>query len=197
MPRKPRGVIVNAFVHVSAKGNRGVPIYLRDTDYRWFLRWLQESTARYAVRVHAYCLMGNHFHLLLAVGIHPVSKMMHALLHRYAQYVNLVNHYQGHLFGGRFWGRICTEDYDVLTVLRYIHRNPVRAGVVPRPELYPWSSHRAYLGIAREPWVSTTTLQSFSPDPRRAVAAYAQFVNDGISQTRPSEAIACTSFAME
>lgn len=179
MPRKPRGVIVNAFVHVSAKGNRGAPIYLRDSDYRWFLRRLQESAARHAVRVHAYCLMVNHFHLLLEVESQPVSKMMHSLLHRYAQYVNLLHHYQGHLFGGRFWGRICTEDYDVRTVLRYIHRNPVRAGVVRRPDLYPWSSHRAYLGITREPWISTTALQNLSPAPRRAVAAYARFVEEG------------------
>jgi len=179
MPRKPRGVIVRSFVHVTAKGNRGVPLYHRDSDYRFFLSCLRDYAARDAVRVHAFCLLGNHFHLLVEATDTPVSKMMHTLLHRYAQYVNRVHRYWGHLFGDRFWARVCSEEYDVLSVLRYVHLNPLRAGLVPRLELYPWSSHRIYLGITGVPWVATTILQSFHADRNRAVAAYAEFVADG------------------
>jgi len=179
MPRKPRGIIVRSFVHITAKGNRGVPLYHRDSDYRFFLSCLRDYAARDAVRVHAFCLLGNHFHLLVEATDTPVSKMMHTLLHRYAQYVNRIHRYWGHLFGDRFWARVCTEEYDVLSVLRYVHLNPLRAGLVRKLELYPWSSHRIYLGITGLPWVATTILQSFHADRNRAVAAYAEFVADG------------------
>ena len=74
--------------------------------------------------------------------------MMHTLLRRDAQYVNRIHRYRGHIFGDRFWARGSSEQYDVLSVLRDVHRNPLRAGVVPRLELYPWGSHRVYLGIS-------------------------------------------------
>ncbi len=179
MARKPRGIIVNAFVHVTAKGNRGVPIYLRDGDYRFFLTCLQEYAARDSARVHAFCLMRNHLHLLLEAGDRPISRLMHTLLHRYAQYVNRLNGYRGHLFGDRYWARVCSEDHDLLAVLRYVHLNPVQAGLVISPELYPWSTHRVYLGISRLPWVATMALQFFSADRERAVASYARFVRAG------------------
>lgn len=180
MPRKPRGVIVRSFVHVTAKGNRGVPVYHRDSDYRFFLSNLRDCAAHDETRVHAFCLMGNHFHLLLEAADTPISKTMHAILHRYAQYLNRLCGYRGHLFADRFWARVCSEEHDVLSVLRYIHLNPLRAGMVRQPELFPWSSHRTYLGITSLPWLTTTILQSFSVDPNRAVAAYAEFVTDNI-----------------
>ena len=164
MPRKPRGVIVHSFVHVTAKGNRGVPLYHRDNDYRFFLSCLRDYAARDAARVHAFCLMGNHVHLLVEATDTPISRTMHTLLQRYAQYVNRLHGYRGHLFADRFWARVCSEEYDVLAVLRYVHQNPLRAGVVPRLELYPWSSHRVYLGITSLSWVAVTLLQSFGAD---------------------------------
>lgn len=178
MPRKPRGIIVQSFVHVAAKGDRGVALYQRDGDFRFFLTCLRDCAAQDAVRVHAFCLMRNHFHVLVEATDTPISKTMHTLLQRYAQYVNRLHHSWGHLFGDRFWSRACSEEQDVLSVLRYIHRNPVRAGLVHRPELYPWSSHRAYLGMTALPWVTTTILRAFGEDRPRAQAAYAQFVAD-------------------
>ncbi len=178
MPRKPRGVIVHSFVHVTAKGNRGVPLYHRDNDYRFFLSCLRDYAARDAARVHAFCLMGNHVHLLVEATDTPISRTMHTLLQRYAQYVNRLHGYRGHLFADRFWARVCSEEYDVLAVLRYVHQNPLRAGLVPRLELYPWSSHRVYLGITSLSWVAVTLLQSFGVDRTRATAAYSEFVTD-------------------
>lgn len=176
MPRRPRGVIVHAFVHVAARGNRGFPIYVHRRDYRFFLEHLRGYAGKYSARVHAFCLMTNHFHLLLEVGEAPVSKYMHTLLARYAQYVNRTQGWRGHLFGGRFWASVCPDEAYLLAVVRYIHLNPVRAGLVASPEGYPWSSHQAYLGVAHLPWVTTSCLEFFSNDRHRAVAAYERFV---------------------
>src|SRR6059036_2391235 len=114
---------------------RGVPLYHRDNDYRFFLSCLRDYAARDAARVHAFCLMGNHVHLLVEATDTPISRTMHTLLQRYAQYVNRLHGYRGHLFADRFWARVCSEEYDVLAVLRYVHQNPLRAGLVPRLEL--------------------------------------------------------------
>lgn len=180
MPRRPRGRIVDSFLHITAKGNRGAPIYWYDQDYRFFLSCLERCAAQHAVRVHAYCLMTNHFHLLVEVGAVPVSKVMQTLLQRYAQYTNRVHSSHGHLFTDRFWARLCQRDAYLLELLRYVHLNPMRARLAATPELYPWSTHRAYLGVTNVPWIATTSLDLFSPDRERAIAAYARFVRAGI-----------------
>lgn len=185
MPRPPRGLIVQAFVHVTARGNRGFPLYLDPRDYESFLGRLERHAAVHAVRVHAYCLMTNHFHLLLEAGELPISKGMQSLLARYAEYVNRRYRYRGHLFGGRFWSKVCPSDEYFLAVLRYVHRNPVRARLVTNPEEYPWSSHRVYLGEANVPWVVTTSLEWFSRNREQAVEFYTRLMNtDERSTTR-------------
>jgi len=177
MPRRPRGLIVQAFVHVAARGNRGFPLYLDQRDFESFLSRLERYAAVGAVRVHAYCLMTNHVHLLLEAGEVPISKCMQSLLARYAEYVNRRYQYRGHLFGGRFWSKVCPSDEYFLAVLRYIHRNPILAGLVTKAEEYPWSSHRVYLGTLSVPWVVTKCLEFFSQDRHRAIEQYARFVS--------------------
>ncbi|HET6780739.1 MAG TPA: transposase [bacterium] len=179
VPRRPRGLIVQAFVHVAARGNRGFPLYLHQRDFESFLGRLEQYAAAGSARVHAYCLMTNHLHLLLEAGQSPISKCMQSLLARYAEYVNRRYQYRGHLFGGRFWSKVCLSDEYFLAVLRYIHRNPVRAGLVTNPEEYPWSSHRVYLGTLSVPWVTTKCLELFSLDKHRAIERYARFVSTG------------------
>jgi putative transposase len=177
VPRRPRGLIVQSFVHVAARGNRGFPLYLDQGDFESFLGRLEHYTAVGSVKVHAYCLMTNHIHLLLEAGEIPISKCMQSLLARYAEYINRRYQYRGHLFGGRFWSKICPSDEYFLAVLRYIHRNPVRAGLVTSPEEYPWSSHRVYLGTLSVPWVVTKYLEVFGHDRDGAIERYARFVS--------------------
>lgn len=105
-----------------------------------------------------------------------LSRCMHRLLGRFAQHINRRYGFCGHVFADRFWGRVCTDDADVLSVLQYVHLNPVRAGIVSDPELYKWSSHVAYLGLAFEPWVTTDLLSLFSGDRNRAMESYARFI---------------------
>ncbi|MDR7401983.1 MAG: transposase [Armatimonadota bacterium] len=182
MARRPRGVIVHAVVHVTARGNRGSPIFMDEGDYRAFLRDLQDLCGQHGARVHAYCLMTNHLHLLVQVGERPLSPVMRALLHSHARRINRLYYGGGHVFGDRFWSRPCTSESDVLSTIRYIHANPVEAGLVDAPDAYPWSSHRIYLGQEEAPWVSTSALEFFSADRARAQAAYAVWMAGGLSE---------------
>jgi len=178
---------VNAFAHVIAKGNRGAVIYPRNFDYAFFLGCLAGAAAAHAVRVHAYCLMPNHVHLLVEATTRPLSAFMKVLLQRHAQYINRLYHHRGHVFGDRFWSRVCRSDLDALASLRYIHLNPVVAGLVKRPAQYPWSSHRVYLGQAEASWVTTALLESFTADPVQAADVYRWFVEVGEAPTRPPD----------
>ncbi|HEY3248149.1 MAG TPA: transposase [bacterium] len=176
MPRRPRGLIVNSIVHVIARGNRGAPIYQQEQDYRAFLQFSQEYVSEHSARVHAYCLMSNHFHLLVEVGETPLSRLMHALLNRFAKYFNRMNGFRGHLFGDRFWAKPCDSEAYALASVMYIHLNPCRAGITPYADAYPWSTHRVYLGASQVPWVATTLLDLLSANRERAHARYTRLM---------------------
>ena len=176
MSRRPRGTIVHSFAHVTSKGIRGLPIYFCDAEYEWFLARLEEYAKHYGIRLHAFCLLTNHFHLLLEAGPQPISKFMHRLLYRYARHINRRHQHFGHLFADRFWAKPCDRDVYLLGTIRYIHRNPVLAGLSKTPEGYRWSSHSVYLGAQALPWVATDSLAYFHQDRQRAVEAYARFV---------------------
>jgi putative transposase len=180
--RRPRGVIVNAMVHVTSRGNRGSPIFLQEEDYRGFLEDLRVLAGQHDAHVHAYCLMPNHLHLLLQVRDRPLSSLMRGLLQRHAVRANRLYFGAGHVFGDRFWSRPCESESDVLNTVRYIHLNPVRAGLVGTPEAYPWSSHRIYLGEVETAWVATSILEFLSADRSRAQAAYAVWMAAGLSE---------------
>src|SRR6185503_15252840 len=92
----------------------------------------------------AYCLMGNHFHLAMRVGNIPLSRIMHRMLTTYAMAFNFRHDRTGHLFQARYKAILCLDDAYLLGLVRYIHLNPVRAGLVPKPENWPWSSHHLY-----------------------------------------------------
>lgn len=185
MPRRPRGLITESFLHIGAKGNRGFPIYLRPSDYERFLLRLEEKASAHSVKIHAFCLMTNHLHVVVEAGVIPISPFMQAVLARHAEFINRSYQYRGHVFGGRFWSRVCRYDEDLLATIRYIHRNPVRAGIVISPEEYPWSSHRAYLGLAQMPWLTTRCLEFFGQDKVRSIKRYAEFVSAGPDEPHP------------
>lgn len=178
MPRRPRGVIVESIAHVTSRGNRGAPIYLREQDYRTFLAFLREYLDLHEAQLHGFCLMTNHFHLIIEVGSTSLSVLMHALLNRFVKYFNRVHGFHGHLFGGRFWSKVCDTDTYALSMVGYIHLNPCRAGITSDPSAYEWSTHRVFLGTLDVPWVTTRLLDLFSANRRRAHEAYARFIAD-------------------
>jgi hypothetical protein len=117
--------------------------------------------------------MTNHVHALIQVSTTPLSKVMLLVAGRYARCVQAPLQTTGHLFEKRYHALLVDADAYLLTLLRYIHLNPVRAGLVASPDGYPWSSHHVYVGRRSEPWVTTEfALRMLGSDRQRAVAAY-------------------------
>jgi len=175
MPRPPRLDAAGAVTHVVARGNERRPVFREDADRERYLELLAEACARHGARVFAYCLMPNHLHLALQSGEVAVSRVVHDVHSRYAQYFNRRHDRSGHLFQGRFQGLLIDRDAYLLEVVRYIHRNPVKARIVANPEDFPWSSHRAYLGAAPA-WLATgevlALLAGSRPKARRLFQAF-------------------------
>ncbi len=180
MARKPRIHYPAALYHVILRGNARQDIFFEDEDrYRFYLL-LQEGVERYGHRIHAFCLMTNHVHLAIQVGEVPLSRIMQNLCFRYTRWINWRRNRTGHLFQGRFKAVLVDGDAYLLELTRYLHLNPVRAGMVPAPEDYPWSGHRAYIGCETIPWLTTDwVLSQFAENSERARHAYRQFVDKG------------------
>jgi REP element-mobilizing transposase RayT len=150
---------------------------LDDVDRQAFMESLEAIFVRDGVLLHAFCLMDNHFHLLIETTGKPLNRVMRSLLTACARNFNRRHGRVGHLFQGRYKASLCEKESYRLELLRYIHMNPVRAGLVDRPEDWRWSSHRAYLGLVAVPALTTRpTLEEFGPSVDRARAALARFV---------------------
>jgi len=147
MPRIARG-LVNGFVyHVLNRGNGGQEVFHKNQDYAAFIDLLEEAKARYAVKIFAYCLMPNHFHMVVVpVQAEELNKSMQWLMTSHVRRYH--RHYgtSGHIWQGRFKSFIIQEDNHLLTVLRYVEGNPVRAGLVNSAKDWLWSSHREAIG---------------------------------------------------
>lgn len=180
MARKPRIHYPGAYYHVILRGNAQQDIFLDDTDrYRFYLL-LQEGTERFGHRIHAFCLMTNHVHLVVQVTDKPLSKIMQNLSFRYTRWVNWRQNSSGHLFQGRYKSVVVDGDAYLLELVRYTHMNPVRAGIAETPSVYGWSSHSAYCGNETIPWLTTEfVLAGFSPNLTTARKRYAAFVSEG------------------
>lgn len=144
MPRLPRTVFSGLPHHVTQRGNRREVIFFTDEDREAYLSWLKEYSDKQQVEILAYCLMTNHVHLVAVPasndGLHLMLKPLHM---RYAQYINRAHGWKGHLWQGRFFSSPLDDTY-LWTALRYVERNPVRAGMVERAESYRWSSAAAH-----------------------------------------------------
>lgn len=154
MTRPPRLDAAGTVTHVVARGNERRPLFRDDADRERYLDLLAEACGKHAARVLAYCLMPNHVHLAMQTGSVPVSRVVHDVHSRYALYFNRRHDRSGHLFQGRFQGLLVEKDAYLLEVVRYIHRNPVKARLAGRPEDFAWSSHKAYLGGSAPPWLA-------------------------------------------
>ena len=141
---------------------------------------LQEGMERYGHQVHAFCLMTTHTHLAIQVGDIGLPRIIQNLAFRYTRWVNWRQHRSGHLFQGRYKAILVDADSYLLELTRSIHLNPVRSHIVRNPEDYPWSGHRAYLGLETIPWLTTDWVFSlFSSRKDRARRGYRGFVEEG------------------
>lgn len=184
MPRKPRIHYPGAVYHVILRGNAGDPIFFDERDrYRLYL-FLQYAVEKFGCRIHSFCLMTNHIHLVMQIGDIPLSRIMQNISLRYTKWINFTQSRTGHVFQGRYKALLLDADTYLLELVRYIHLNPVRAGMVATPEDYPWSGHRTYLGTEFLPWLTTEwVLSMLAPRLDQARKAYRTFLTDGIKET--------------
>lgn len=142
MPRKPRFTLPGVPQHVIQRGNNREPCFFAEQDYTRYQDDLKLSSDKFNCRIHAYVLMTNHVHLLLTpMTGHGVSDMMQSLGRRYVRYINATYHRTGTLWEGRFKASLVDSEAHLLTCMRYIELNPVRADMVGHPGEYRWSSY--------------------------------------------------------
>lgn len=185
MSRPLRLEFPGAVYHVTSRGDRREPIYRDDQDRVDHLAVLEQAMDRFDAQVLAYCLMGNHYHLVLHTRMANLSRLMRHLNGVYTQRFNRRHGLVGHLFQGRFKAILVDRDAYLLALCRYVERNPVAAGLVAAAELWPWSSCRAHLGMVPTPtWLDTDGLHGHllgrqvmrAADRARAIARYAELL---------------------
>jgi len=185
MARRPRLFVSNLPYHVIQRGNNKEPIFFSDKDYFFFLKVLQEAKIKHSCSVYGYCLMTNHFHLLVKPKEKEnISLLMKLLGAKYVRYVNKTYKRTGTLWQGRFKCSLIDEELYFLTCLRYIEMNPLRAGMTNLPELYRWSSYRfRALGkkssiLDLDPWY-----ESLGFDEKERQSNYRQLFQNSIPDT--------------
>ncbi len=178
MARPLRVEYPGAFYHVVNRGNAGEKLFKNKRDREKFLHYVGQCAERFTLRLHTYCLMTNHYHLLVETFEANLSKAIQWLNVSYAVYFNRKRRRNGHLFQGRFKSILLDADEYLKHVSRYIHLNPVRANMVEAPAEYAWSSYRAFVGKAKTPeWLETGwLLRQFGAKKRTAIRNYSHFV---------------------
>jgi putative transposase len=160
MARPHRPLAAGLIYHVTARGNDKAPLFLTVADYEVFLSGLAVARHLDALLCHAYCLMPNHYHLLVETPRANLDDAMQRLNGTYATRFNRHHERTGHVFQGRYGTKLITDDSYALTVIRYIATNPVRAGLCTRPEEWPWSSHAATAGLAPpQPFLTSRVIE--------------------------------------
>lgn len=180
MPRARRTHIPGAFYHVTLRGNHREPIFRIPDDRLDLEEIVGDAIVRHGASVHAYCWMTNHIHLLAQPDQVPIGRMIHVIAMRYARHFQRNVPTTGHLFERRYHARVVDTDSYLLQVVRYIHLNPVVAGLARSAVDYQWSSHRAYLGQPATPWLTTAGVMAvFDENANRARESYAAFIAAG------------------
>lgn len=188
MPRQSRIDAPGAVHHIIARGIEGGEIFRDDRDRDVFIKRLGELVVETKTRCFAWALIPNHFHLLLKTGDVPVSTLMRRLMTSYAVGHNLRHHRSGHLFQNRYKSILCQEDAYLKELVRYIHLNPLRAGLVDTVDAldgYPFSGHAAIMGKNKNNWQSVHEVFAlFGSNFDAALSAYREFLVKGIEMGR-------------
>ena len=166
MPRSRRYQFENAFYHVFNRGNARKTIFFSELDFHIFLHHLAIASERFNVRVHSFCLMKNHYHLLLETPDANLSKMMQSLMSNFSRHINKTIKSDGALFRDRFRSIVVDSDAYLLQLSRYIHQNPVKAGYVTNPLQYKWSSFPLFFEKKPSyPFLKTSCILAYFKSP--------------------------------
>lgn len=178
MPRRELAFEPGMFCHVVNRGVDREPIFLRPADYEFFLRGTSRFFPSQSITVIAFCLMPNHFHLLLQLEEDVLSRVMQRLSMSFSLAMNLRRRRSGPLFTGRFRSIAVRSDEQLAHVTAYIHLNPVAAGLAISPEGWPYSSYKAYLGRRSGLKVDPSPVLDLFGRGRVAASAYQRYVED-------------------
>jgi len=177
MARPLRIEFPGAFYHVMNRGNTGMDIFESERDREKFLEYVGKAVVRYEIKVHTYCLMSTHYHILIETPHANLSQVIKWINVSYSIYFNRKRRRCGHLFQGRFKAVLVDADQYLKHLSRYIHLNPVRAGMVGHCKDYRWSSYPVFGGYVKSPeWFKTDWLLSLFGDRGIANKRYREFV---------------------
>jgi putative transposase len=183
MARPLRIQYAHAFYHITGRGNEGRKVFTSKRDYEKFRECLELAKERYGFILHAYVLMGNHYHLLGETSEANLSAVMHSVIGSYTTYFNKKRGRHGHLFQGRYKAILIDHDSYLLELSRYIHLNPVKAGMAERPEDYSYSSYGAYISPGKEDMATRDLIWSMiSRDKAGAPLLYRAFVEERLRE---------------
>ncbi|SFC01325.1 putative transposase [Polaromonas sp. OV174] len=183
MARLPRLTLPGYPHHIIQRGNNRQPIFASTADYQMLLALLDENARKFGVALHAYVLMGNHFHLLATPTTGDgLPQMMQAVGRRYVRYFNDRQGRSGTLWEGRYRSTLIETDRYLLACMAYMDLNPVRAGLVAEPKDYPWSSYGHYVGARTDKLLTPhALLWDLGNTPFAREAVYANLVRAGIT----------------
>lgn len=187
MTRPLRLEFAGAIYHITARGDRREDIFFQDEDRTDFLNILSQVCSRFNWVVHAYCLMTNHYHLVVETVDGNLARGMRQLNGVYTQLINRKHHLVGHLFQGRYKAILVQKEAYLLELSRYVVLNPVRANMVTDPAEWHWSNYRTVIAEKSEKeWLDSDWLLSqFGHDRQTAIKAYRRFVLSGINMASP------------
>jgi len=191
-----------AFYHVTSRGNERKSIYQTNRDYEKFMGYLESATERYGANIHCFCLMTNHYHLLLETPRGNLESILHHINTAYTNYFNAKKRRSGHLFQGRYRAILVEKDLYALELSRYIHLNPVRAGILKNPIQYPWSSYSSYCSKKNKwDWLKRGfILAQVSKKLGKAIRGYRDYVQRGMAEKQEDplkKAVASTVIGSE
>jgi len=177
MARKPRIHYEGALYHVICRGNNKTSVFTDSSEKRNYLSILSHYKKKHEFKLYAYCIMDNHAHMLIEVSHVPLSKIMQGIQLVYTQRYNKKHHRTGHVFEQRYKAILCDKDQYLLSLINYIHHNPIRAQLNDGL-LYKWSSHHSYIGNPSNSLVDTEFILSiFHSDPNECIAKYKSFMD--------------------
>lgn len=181
MPRGLRYALTDVAQHVVQRGNNRQRTFFSDEDCDYYLRALGEAAAKHGCAIHAYVLMPNHVHLLMTpLQSNAISRVIQSVGRRYVRYVNERHTRTGTLWEGRHKASLVASEAYLMNCYRYIELNPVRAGLVPQPDHYRWSSYRRNaLGQADSLIVEHADYAALGPVAEQRAAVYRQLFGDG------------------
>ncbi|MDR7239609.1 transposase [Neobacillus drentensis] len=175
MVRSVRTWFQGAKYHVTSRGIRKSSLFFDEEDFEKYLTLVEETKERYPFILHTYCLMSNHTHLQIETKDTPLSLIMKNLNTKFAKYFNRKYHFSGHVFEKRYGDELLNSPEYEIDVSKYIHLNPVSAGMVANPEDYPWSSYRAFVYGESIPLIAPKALLSYFPD--QSTQHYENYIN--------------------